>query len=184
MPFKFRHPSFGGASPGNYTLFSSLLFSSLLFSSKLYFKIKKEIKKIFEKTPKEKIRVIKRRKKFYYIIIFIIISIINKYNSQEMDDLSYSYITMKMHEGYHMVMSNGYGGFGYKCTMDFTKPNEIYINGKNQSIIRSNYQFDKKEGNYAKLIWKTPVINCESMFCNCDHILEMNLTHFNTAQVT
>ena len=36
-----------------------------------------------------------------------------------MDDLSYSYITMKMHEGYHMVMSNGNGGFGFKCTMDF-----------------------------------------------------------------
>ena len=35
MPFKFRHPSFGGASPGNNTLFSSLLFSSLLFSSLL-----------------------------------------------------------------------------------------------------------------------------------------------------
>ena len=36
MPVKVRHPSFGGASPGNYTLFSSLLFSSLLFSSLLF----------------------------------------------------------------------------------------------------------------------------------------------------
>ena len=105
---------------------------------------KKETKKIFEKKLKEKIRVIKASKIFYYFMIFIILSIINKSNSQEIDDKSYSHITMKMSAGYHRIISEGGKVSEYECKTELTKPNEIYINGKNQSIIQTSYLFDKK----------------------------------------
>ena len=126
-PFKFRSISICGASPGINGFFSSLLFFIMSLQSK------KEIKKIFEKKLKEKIRVIKASKIFYYFMIFIILSIINKNNSQEIDDKSYSHITMKMSAGYHRIISEKVSE--YECKTEFTKPNEIYINGKNQSII-------------------------------------------------
>ena len=81
-------------------------------------------------------------------------------------------------KGWNKVFSDGSGG----CKYNFTKPNEVYIDGQNQSIIQSFYQFYKEE-TYVKLIWKNPVKNCESMFCGCSHILEMNLTYFNTSQL-
>ena len=77
-------------------------FSSLLFS--LYDKIIKN----FYKKEKEKIRVIKGKKKLYYIII-IIISIINTFNSQEANEIPYSYITMKIDKGNHKVFADGSG---------------------------------------------------------------------------
>ena len=87
---------------------------------------------------------------------------------------------MKMAQGDHKVFADGSGD---NCFGPFTKPNEIHINGKNQSIIQSFYQFDEEE-NIAKLIWKESITSCLGMFCNCGHILEINLTHFNTSLVT
>ena len=109
-------------------------------------------------------------------------SIFDKINLQEANELSYSFITMKMAPGRHQVMSDGKRGIEYGCSNQFTKPSEIYINGENQSVVQPFYQFDA-EKKYVKLIWKTPITNCKSMFCNCDFILEMNLTHFNISLV-
>ena len=165
-PFKFWFTSFRGASPGNN--------SSLLFS--FYDKIMKN----FDKNEKEKIRVIKGKKKIYYIIILIIISIINIFNSQETNELSYSYIILKMAKGWNKVFSDGSGNL---CYGPFEKPNEVYINGKNQSTVMSFYQFDNEE-TFVKLIWKNSITSCIGMFCNCGHILELNLSHFNSSKVT
>ena len=98
--------------------------------------------------------MIKKKKKIYYIIILIIISIINKINSQENNEIPYSYVTMKMAKGNHKVFSDGSGNL---CYGPFEKPNEVYINGKNQSMIQPFYQFDNEE-NYVKLIWKNIII--------------------------
>ena len=87
---------------------------------------------------------------------------------------------MKMAKGWNKVFTDGSGNL---CSGPFEKPNEVYINGKNQSMIQPFYQFDNEE-NYVKLIWKTIITSCAAMFCNCDHILELNLSHFNTSQVT
>ena len=87
---------------------------------------------------------------------------------------------MKMAKGNHKVFADGSGNY---CYGPFEKPNEVYIGGKYQSKIQSFYQFDEEETN-VKLIWKTNIISCTGMFCNCGHILEINLSHFNTSQVT
>ena len=90
---------------------------------------------------------------------------------------------MKISAGYHRIISEGGKVSEYECKTEFTKPNEIYINGKNQSIIQPFYQFYEEE-NYVKLVWKVPVTDCGGIFCNCGHILELNLSHFNSSQVT
>ena len=87
---------------------------------------------------------------------------------------------MKMAKGNHKVFADGSGN---KCQGPFTKPNEVYINGKNQSTVQSFYQFDEEE-TYIKLVWKNTITSFLGMFCNCGHILELNLSHFNTSQET
>ena len=87
---------------------------------------------------------------------------------------------MKMAKGNHKVFADGSGN---KCQGPFTKPNEVYINGKNQSTVQSFYQFDEEE-TYIKLAWKNTITSFLGMFCNCGHILELNLSHFNTSQET
>ena len=85
-----------------------------------------------------------------------------------------------MHPGYHQIFANGSGD---NCFGDFTKPNEVYINGIIQKNIQPFYKFVQEE-NYAKLIWKITVTSYTGMFCNSGHILEANLSHFHTLQVT
>ena len=123
-----------------------------------------------------------KRKELNYFLIFVIICIskINEINSQESNESSYSYLTLKISQGKHKIFSDGSGN---SCTQDFTKPSEIYIKGVNQSLIQAYHTFNDPV-NDVKLIWKTPVTNCHSMFCNCWHISEINLSHFNTSLVT
>ena len=128
----------------------------LQFFFLLYFPysyIEKGINKIFYIIEEKKLRLIKSRKNFYcYIIILIIVSKINKINLQETNELSYSFIIMKMAPGRHQVMSDGGGGIEFRCSNQFTKPSEIYINGENQSTIQPFYQFDKVE-NYLIFLY-------------------------------
>ena len=121
-------------------------------------------------------------KKFNHIIIFIFISvsIIKKIISQESNESSYSFLTLKISQGKHKIFSDGSGN---SCTQDFTKPSEVYIEGENQSTVQAYYTFNNPVNN-VKLVWKIPVTNCHSMFCNCRHIPEINLSQFNTSLVT
>ena len=60
---------------------------------------------------------------------------------------------------------------------------EIKINGKIQDEIKYNYYFNKKD-NYVELIWSDDLDNCDNMFYKCSSITEINLSNFNTSNVT
>ena len=62
-------------------------------------------------------------------------------------------------------------------------PDEIYINGNIQNIIRSFHVFNQTE-NTILLIWKDNLNTTASMFYNCKVINEIDLSHFDTSQVT
>ena len=62
-------------------------------------------------------------------------------------------------------------------------PNIIYINGIKQSKITSNYYFNLTD-NYVKLIWNDSINNCEKMFCGCSSINEIDLSNFDTSEIT
>ena len=65
----------------------------------------------------------------------------------------------------------------------FLPPDEIYINGINQSQINSQYDLNISN-NEIKLVWNKQINNCYSMFNNCENITEIDLSHFDSSNVT
>ena len=60
---------------------------------------------------------------------------------------------------------------------------EVHINEIQQSSIEYKYYFNK-EDNSLELILNETINNCENMFRDCSNITEINLSNFNTSQVT
>ena len=121
--------------------------------------------------------IIKEKLDLLHIIIFIISSIIisshSMMDNHELDESKYSYIILKIGKGNNEVYSNYY----------YKDPNIIYINENKQKTIKRDYNFEESE-NSVILIWEKPITNCQYMFNSCNKIIYMDLTHFNTSQVT
>ena len=83
---------------------------------------------------------------------------------------------MKMAKGRNKVYSDS------RCSPNFEPPSEVWIKGEKKIPVTSFYTFNDLE-TFVKLVWNIPVTTCECMFSDCGHILEMNLTYFNTSQV-
>ena len=129
---------------------------------------------------KDKFIFMKEKINLNHIIIFIISSIIIASNSNinytDLDESIYSYITLKIGNGYYKFYSTNYQN----------PPNIVYINEIKQTTIEQPYRFVEDE-NSVILIWKKPITNCQTncqnMFQSCDKIIEMDLTHFDTSKV-
>ena len=83
----------------------------------------------------------------------------------DLDELKYSYITLKIGEGTNSVYSSTYNNFN-------KAPKFVYINEIKQSTIKINYTFNESE-NSVILIWEKPVYTCREMFMKCDKIIEI-----------
>ncbi len=59
----------------------------------------------------------------------------------------------------------------------------IYINGIKQSTITCIYNLNETY-NLVKLIWNNSINNCDCMFNECMDITEIDLSNFDTSQVT
>jgi len=69
---------------------------------------------------------------------------------------------------------------------DKYKPSEIYINNGTQNDINNFYTFDNQENynNTVIIIWDVEKINtADSMFSNCNQIIEINFSRFNTSEI-
>ena len=108
-----------------------------------------------------------------HLALFIIIFSFTKSNSEGIDESTYSYITLKVTNGTNKIYNDQSG---------FTKPNEVRINGK-QEENKAFHTF-KEPINIVILVWKETVTNCNNMFRDCQHITEIDFSHFNTSQVT
>ena len=62
-------------------------------------------------------------------------------------------------------------------------PSTIYINGEKQTSIYNSYNFNLTD-NKVELIWNNTINSCGSMFKECSNIIEIDLSNFNTSQVT
>ena len=62
-------------------------------------------------------------------------------------------------------------------------PDEVHINEVKQDNVSYSYYLYLTE-NYVKLIWINALNNCEYLFNKCSDIIEMNLSNFDTSQVT
>ena len=146
------------------------------------YKIKEnKIKKIKSNTIENNIIINK-----YLIINFIkiiILDIFLKIKSNILFDLfhfKFSKITLKIKGiGDSIIFGNEKG---YKFTgINYLK--EIYINDYKQNTIKYIYYFNQTD-NFVSLIWDDNINNCAYMFRKCSNITEINLSNFNTSQVT
>ena len=62
-------------------------------------------------------------------------------------------------------------------------PNEIYINGYNQSNVTHSYYLNQID-NIIELVWYNLIDDCQQMFQYCYDITEIDLSNFNTSNVT
>ena len=124
---------------------------------------------------------IKKYKKILLNNLLIVLIIINFVflSSVNTDEVIYSYVTMKMPKGNNFkVYSNNLD----ECEKQFTKPDEVYINGELKNNVPEQ-EFPGEE-NEVILKWKNPITNCACMFRDCQHIMEIDFSHFDISQVT
>ena len=77
-------------------------------------------------------------------------------------------------------------GFKYIIGPDFDKsnyPNEIYINNNLQNPTNYVYYLNQTD-NYVELIWENNINNCRYLFYKCSNITEIDLSEFDSSQVT
>ena len=66
-----------------------------------------------------------------------------------------------------------------------TKPDIIMINGIEQETINNDMIYDlPKEENIIILKWETLLVSCAEMFKNLNNIVSIDLSSFNTSNVT
>ena len=122
--------------------------------------------KIYQKERLKKFKFIKKDLLFYDLIILFLFSIDFLNVCQNLLIYKYSIITLK-------VSQNG----NQKIFFYGTKPTEIYIDDINQSIVNNN-SYLLNSTNIVKLIWNNEINICNSMFKECNSIIEMNFTNF------
>ena len=114
----------------------------------------------------------------HIILIFLNFSALFFESNQRKIEVKYSYITLKTNEtGDISILS-----YNYQDNL----PNEIYINNINQSEIQKKYYLNESGNNINNftLIWNNEISNAKNMFYDCSNIVEIDLSHFNTYNIT
>ena len=150
-------------------------------SIKNNFKGKEWMKQMLKINRQNKISFVnKNTHKYSMIIIEILIIIVNLFNQTlpsnrlQSIELSFSNITL-------IIKRKGYSNvFGDKS--DF-KPDDIYINNKKQNEVQYSYNLTD-ENNIVEFIWNKNNINCKYLFFRCSNISKIDLTNFDTSEVT
>ena len=62
-------------------------------------------------------------------------------------------------------------------------PDEVYINGNKENMVNSTYYLNQIN-NIVELIWNKTINICNDMFHDCYDITEIDLSNFNSSQVT
>ena len=84
--------------------------------------------------------------------------------------------------GYHNILSKSSQCRGIKTPIN-TLPQEIIINGINQTIQRNYYNFNNSINNIT-MKWVQDLTDCNNMFNNLTNIFNFDFSKFNTSKVT
>ena len=119
----------------------------------------------------------------FYLIINLIISALSIENYLPQYISKYSYITLKIKgTGNQYIFENE--DHGVQCSYEMAPlPDIIYINGIIQENIVNDYYLNESENN-VKLIWENNIDKTTCMFINCIDITEVDLTNFDSSEVT
>ena len=114
------------------------------------------------------------------IINFIFLILLNQISCVEINP-EYSYIILKVKGiGNKYILRSG------SCTHPQPNPrlpDEVYINEEKMSNRNFYYNFANSTNNVT-LIWYQPLIATGCMFLGCSDIIEMDLFHFKTSEIT
>ena len=162
-----------------------------------FFELKKELNNEYKKIKNsdnnfQKMRNRNKRKEniiIYYnfiiinLIQFLMLINISRHticNNLDFYYSQYSKISLKIKGvGKNAILGNQkYYNF---TSINYLK--EVYINGNKQEAIDYIYYFNQVE-NFVELIWNDDINNCQYLFSKCINITEINLSNFNTSQVT
>ena len=92
-------------------------------------------------------------------------------------EYKFSNITLKIKgRGFQNILS-------WDFFKDYYPPDYIYINGIQNLTITYRYYF-KEINNSVNLIWNNSIDNCYRMFFSCSNIIEIDLSYFDTSNVT
>jgi surface protein len=115
----------------------------------------------------------------FQMACFIFFSLINFILAEKI----FSYRNLNNDNIINLVIN---GGGYHKVVGSKILPDEVYINGKLADISNNGYitikEFIKK--NKITLIWKKKLVSCESLFESCFNINEIDLSKFDTSEVT
>ena len=115
----------------------------------------------------------------YLIIIIFFAQIILLSNNTYIFQSQFSKITLKINGiGTKNVFTSDYYNFN-----SIYYPNIIYINGVIQNIIKYSYDFNQTD-NIVELIWNNSINSLRYIFYDCSDITEIDLSKFNSSQVT
>ena len=119
-----------------------------------------------------------------YITIFIInfLIIINMFKQINNNQIVFkeSKISLKI-KGTGEIRIFGNGGYSYFTGINHLK--EVKINGNIQAEISNKYYFNQTD-NFVELIFDDNLNSSEHMFDQCTKMTEINLTYFDTSQIT
>ena len=62
-------------------------------------------------------------------------------------------------------------------------PNKIYIDGNESTNVENSYTVNAGEHTF-ELIWNKTITDCSSMFADCEDIIEIDFSNFNTSEVS
>ena len=118
-----------------------------------------------------------------YIFTFLIILnlfIRTKSNKLDFYYFKYSKISLKIKGKATNSLLGNSGIYTFKG-INYIK--EVYINGNKQDKVAYRYYFNQTD-NFVELIFDENINSCEFMFFSCTKITEINLSNFDSSQVT
>ena len=116
--------------------------------------------------------------KLYIITFMKLSSILCKFNKRNIL-FQISEVTLKINEtGTIQILSDDFFQNYIPCS--------VYINGNNESQIKNKYSFTHQESgiNTVRIIWNTEIKSTQKMFCQCNKIVEIDLSKFDTTSVS
>ena len=109
------------------------------------------------------------------IIIVFLIQIISNKNMLLVSFYLSNEIILKIRgTGTKKILSDSFSSTNY--------PQSVSINGESKTYINNQYNFIQDE-NIVILTWGNLITSCAEMFKDCNDIIEMDLSNFDTSQV-
>ena len=77
-------------------------------------------------------------------------------------------------------------GSGNKVILNdnIATPTQVYLNNYPQTITSNNLYYLNAETNNIRILWDSPLTDCNSMFCDLLDIIDIDLSKFDSSKVT